>query len=145
VSKPAGPRANHDGVPEKVVEIDAIDEEEWERDRHTPQVLVAGERVEGLRVLALVGVVARDGVAHLVQVLAQHRFLGLVERAEVARDGEREEQRDHREHHEELDQREAAVAHHHSLSGRPLMPTRVEREKTSKTSSPSRGSSGGLA
>ena len=42
MSKPAGPRANHDGVPEKVVEIDAIDEEEWERDRHTPQAPVAG-------------------------------------------------------------------------------------------------------
>jgi hypothetical protein len=40
VTKPAVPRAGHDDG--KVVEIDAIDGAEWERDQHTPQAPVAG-------------------------------------------------------------------------------------------------------
>ena len=43
MSKPPAPRAGDEGrVPEKVVEIDAIDVAEWERDQHTPQAPVAG-------------------------------------------------------------------------------------------------------
>jgi hypothetical protein len=41
VSKPSAPRGG-DGIPEKIVEIDAIDVAEWERDQHTPQAPVAG-------------------------------------------------------------------------------------------------------
>lgn len=48
MTKPAAPRTGKDAArapgaaPERVVEIDAIDVAEWERDQHTPQAPVAG-------------------------------------------------------------------------------------------------------
>src|SRR5262249_19775372 len=122
-------------------------------DRDAAHVLVRGERLERLGVAALVGVVARDRLAHLVEVFLEHRFLRFVDAAEVARQGEREEQRHDRHHHQQFNQGETGEktrsrpdfgCFYHSLYGRPLIPTPLAREKTSKTSSPSFGSSGGL-
>src|SRR5437867_12769246 len=96
------------------------------------------------RILSLVAVIARDSVAHMIRVLLEHRFLRLVDAQEIARQGQRQQHGDDRQDHQQLDQREAGAARHHSRYGRPLMPVAVESENTSNTSSPSRGSSGGL-
>ena len=75
-----------------------------------PQVAVADQRVERRGILPLVGVVLIDGVAHAEEIGLQHRLLRASDGVLVLDQPHRRQNRDQRDHDEQLDEREAAIA-----------------------------------
>ena len=71
-----------------------------------PQVPLLQQGLQGLGVLALVGVVLVDAVAELEQVLAKHRLLGLDDGGLVVRQRDGGQDRDERHHRDQLEERE---------------------------------------
>src|SRR5436190_3150292 len=77
--------------------------------RQLSQVPVADEGVERTRILRLVRVVLVDGLAHPVEIFMEHRLARMNHARAVLRQTHRRQHHDHREHDEQLDEREPAL------------------------------------
>src|SRR5688572_12148789 len=85
--------------------------------RDRAQVALRHQLLEVSRILAGVGVMLVERVAHHGEVLLQHRLLGALEAPDVVGHHHGEQERDDGEHHHQLDQRKAEVLSHLTIPG----------------------------
>src|SRR5205814_8770223 len=104
------------------------------------------ERLERRGIVILVRVVLVNRLAHLVQILEQHGFLGVLDA--IAVDGQPDPRKDRDDHHDDhqLDEREAVLSpHYQSRYLVPSSPMAALRVYTSYTLCPPQLDESGLS